>query len=51
VLKKSFSVDERNSLGPLMRLARPDVRDHIVSRKTSSDLHIGAMDPCSDGTV
>ena len=33
MLKKSFSVDERNFLGPLMRFARADVRDHIVSRK------------------
>jgi len=33
VLKKSFSPDERNFLGPLMRFARGDVRDHIVSHK------------------
>jgi hypothetical protein len=31
VLKKSFSGDERNFLGPLMRFASGDVRDHIVS--------------------
>jgi hypothetical protein len=30
VLKKSFLADERNFLGPLMRFARGDVRDHIV---------------------
>ena len=33
VLKKSFLGDERNFLGPLMRFARGDVRDHIVSHK------------------
>ena len=31
VLKKSFSTEERNFLGPLMRFAGADVRDHIVS--------------------
>jgi hypothetical protein len=31
VLKKSFLADERNFFGPLMRFARGDVRDHIVS--------------------
>jgi hypothetical protein len=30
VLKKSFLADERNFLGPLMRFAFGDVRDHIV---------------------
>ena len=33
VLKKSFSGDDQNLLGPLMRFARGDVRDHIVSHK------------------
>jgi hypothetical protein len=33
VLKKSFSPDGRNFLGPLMRFARFGVRDHIVSLK------------------
>jgi hypothetical protein len=33
VLKKSFLGDEQNFLGPLMRLASGDVRDHIVSHK------------------
>ena len=33
VLKKSFSPDERNFLGPLTRFARYDVRDLIVSTK------------------
>ena len=32
-LKKSFFTDQRNFLGPLMRHARGDVRDHIVSSK------------------
>jgi hypothetical protein len=33
VLKKSFSGDERNFLEPLMRFARGDVWDNIVSHK------------------
>jgi hypothetical protein len=33
VLKKSFSPDQRNFLGPLMRFVRGGVRDHIVSHK------------------
>jgi hypothetical protein len=33
VLKKSFLSDGQNFLGPLMRLASGDVRDHIVSHK------------------
>jgi hypothetical protein len=33
VLKKSFSPDKRKFLGPLMRFARGDVRDHIISGK------------------
>jgi hypothetical protein len=33
VLKKSFLTDERNCSGPLMRFARGDVRDDIVSHK------------------
>jgi hypothetical protein len=33
VLKKSFSPDERNFLGLLIRFACVDVRDHIVSLK------------------
>jgi hypothetical protein len=32
-LKKSFSVGGRNFLAPLVRFARGDVRDHIVSHK------------------
>jgi hypothetical protein len=33
VLKKSFWGDERKFLEPLMRFARGDLRDHIVSHK------------------
>jgi hypothetical protein len=33
VLKKSFLGDERKFLEPLMRFARGDIRDHIVSHK------------------
>jgi hypothetical protein len=33
VLKKSFWGDERKFLEPLMRFARGDIRDHIVSHK------------------
>ena len=33
VLKKSFWGDERKFLGPLMRFACGDMRDHIVSHK------------------
>jgi hypothetical protein len=33
LLKKSFWEGERKFLGPLMRFARGDVRDHIVSSK------------------
>jgi hypothetical protein len=33
VLQKSFLADEHNFLGPLMRSARGDVRDHIVLHK------------------
>jgi hypothetical protein len=34
-VEKSFLHDERNFLGPLMRFARSDVRDHIASHKNS----------------
>jgi hypothetical protein len=33
VLKKSFWGDEQKFLEPLMRFARGDMRDHIVSHK------------------
>jgi hypothetical protein len=45
VLKKSFLGDEQNFLGPLMRLASGDVRDHIVSH-TTTDHRIGATGLC-----
>jgi len=32
-VEKSFLGDERSFLGPLMRFARGDVRDHIVSHR------------------
>ena len=34
MLKKSFLSDERKFLEPLMRFARGDMRDHIVSHKS-----------------
>jgi hypothetical protein len=49
VLKKSFWGDERNFLGPLMPFARGDVRDHIVSHKTTRQLRMGATQYCNDG--
>jgi hypothetical protein len=48
VSKKSFLGDARNFLEPLMRFARGDVRDHIISGKTTTDPRIGAMELCSD---
>jgi len=33
MLQKSFWTDQRKFLGPLMRFARRDVRDHIVLTK------------------
>jgi hypothetical protein len=35
LLKKSFEGDQRNFLGPLMRFARRDVRDHIAFQKNN----------------
>ena len=34
MLQKSFWVDQRKFLGPLMHFALGDVRGHIISRKT-----------------
>jgi hypothetical protein len=34
-VEKPFLGDERNFLGLLIRFARGDVRDHIISRKSS----------------
>ena len=50
-VKKSFLGDERNFLGPLMRFARGDVRDHIVSHKIATDLRIGAKERCGVETA
>jgi hypothetical protein len=42
VLKKSFFLaDQRNFLGPLMRFAFGDVRDHIVSHKSDQGASCG----------
>jgi hypothetical protein len=49
VLKKSFSGDERNFLGPLMRFARGDVRDQIVSHKNDHSRRIDPGERCSSG--
>jgi hypothetical protein len=38
VLKKPFSPDKRKFLGPLMRFARGDLRDHIISGKNDHRL-------------
>jgi hypothetical protein len=46
-LKESFLGDERNFLGPLMRFARGDVRDHMFHTETATDLRIGARERCS----
>jgi hypothetical protein len=35
LLQKSFWGDDQNFSGPLMRFARGDMRDHIVSHKTN----------------
>jgi hypothetical protein len=43
VLKKSFSGDERNFLGPLMRFAHGDVRDHIVSAQKRPPTFVSAL--------
>jgi hypothetical protein len=47
LLKKSFWNDDRNFSGPLVRLARADLRGHIVSHKGHRDLSIGAEARCS----
>jgi hypothetical protein len=40
-LQKSFWGGERKFLEPLMRLARGDMRDHIASPKSITDLRSG----------
>jgi hypothetical protein len=49
LLKKSFWVTKRNFLGPLMPFARGDVRDHIVSQKTTREFRMGVTKYCSGG--
>jgi hypothetical protein len=50
-LKKSFGGGERNFLEPLMRFVRNDVKDHVVSQKTTTDFPLGAMQHPSGGLV
>jgi hypothetical protein len=47
IVAKVFLGDERNFLGPLMRFVCGDLRDLIVSHKTTTDLRIGATERCS----
>src|SRR6516225_5714609 len=49
--KKSFWGNKRNFLKLLMRFVRSDVRDHIVSQKTTTDLRIGTTEHRSGGVV
>ena len=51
VLKKSFLGDERNFIGPLMRFACGDVRDHVVSHKNDQDLRIDVTELCSGSDI
>src|ERR1700716_3501505 len=44
LLQKSFWGDERKFLEPLMRFTHGDVRDHIVSSKSITDLRSGAKE-------
>src|SRR6266545_265745 len=41
VLKKSFWTDKRKFLGPPMRFVRGNVRDHIVTPKSTTALRSG----------
>src|SRR5689334_7657311 len=45
LLQKSFWGDERKILEALMRFTRRDVRDHIVSSKSITDLRSGTEKP------
>jgi len=42
LLKKSLSPDKRKFLGPLMRFAHEDVRDHIISGKKQPPIRVSA---------
>jgi hypothetical protein len=47
--KKSFWGDDQNFSGPLMPFARGDMRDHIASHNTTTELRMGATQYCSGG--
>jgi len=49
VLQKSFCIDEQEFLEPLMRFARSDMRDHIVSRKNDHAALYRRGGVCRDG--
>jgi hypothetical protein len=49
IVAKVFLGDGQNFPGSLMRFARGDMRDHIVSHKTTTELRIGATEYCSGG--
>ena len=51
LLQKSFGGDERNFLGPLMGLARRDVRDHVAYQEKTMELRIGPAGLCSGREV
>jgi hypothetical protein len=51
LLQKSFWGGERKFLEPLMRFARGDVRDHIVSSKSITDLRSRVEKRRSSGEV
>ena len=51
IVAKAFLGGERKILEPLMRFVRGDVRDHIVSSKSTRDLHSGVEKRHSGGGV
>jgi hypothetical protein len=51
LLQKSFWGGERKFLEPLMRFARGDVRDHIVSSKSITDLRSRVEKRRSSGEI
>ena len=51
MLQKSFGGDERNFLGPLMRFARRDVRDHIAYQKNDHGASYRPRGLCSGREV
>jgi hypothetical protein len=46
---KVFLGDDQNFSGLLMRFAREDTRDRIVSHKTTTELRMSATEYCSGG--